>query len=181
MVYTAGPVPDPRFRFSYFCRMEHLWSPWRSQFIDTHEDEPKDESPFLKAWNQPDRDEENLLFHRGERAFIILNKFPYNPGHLLIVPVSQVADLLELEPAERNEMMDLVAYGIDVLKRALNPHGFNVGMNLGRTAGAAIDSHVHIHVVPRWNGDTNFMPTLNETKVMSHGLEEIYRRLVDSR
>lgn len=161
--------------------MERLWSPWRSHFIDTHEELPKDKSPFSAAWEQPERDEENLLLHRGERAFIILNKYPYNPGHLLVVPVRQVDDFLALEREERNEMMDLVAYGTEILQRALQPHGFNVGMNLGRTAGAAIESHVHIHIVPRWNGDTNFMPTLNETRVVSQSMEEIYRRLVDSR
>ncbi len=157
--------------------MERLWSPWRSEFIESHQDQPADWSPFADAWQDVDNDEENLLLFRGERAFIILNKYPYNPGHLLIVPVRKVADFLLLEPEERNEMMDLVAFGTAILKQAISPHGFNVGMNLGRVAGAAIESHVHIHVVPRWNGDTNFMPTLGETRVVSQNMKEVYRRL----
>lgn len=157
--------------------MERLWSPWRSHFIDTHKDAPNDTSPFARAWEQPERDEENLLLLRGERAFIIMNKYPYNPGHLLVVPVRQTGDFLQLEPDERNEMMELVDRGIRTLTQGLKPEGFNVGMNLGKTAGAAIENHVHMHIVPRWNGDTNFMPTLNETRVMSQGLDDIYRKL----
>lgn len=157
--------------------MERLWSPWRSEFIETHQDQPANWSPFADAWKDADHDEENLLLFRGELAFIILNKYPYNPGHLLIVPVRKVADFLLLKPEERNEMMDLVAFGTSVLQHAMSPHGFNVGMNLGRVAGAAIESHVHIHVVPRWNGDTNFMPTLSETRVVSQNMKEVYRRL----
>lgn len=158
--------------------MERLWSPWRSHFIDTHEDLPKDSSPFARAWEQPERDKENLLLLRGERAFIIMNRYPYNPGHLLVVPVRQTGDFLALEQEELHEMIDLVSRGTDLLRRVLNPHGFNVGMNIGRTAGAAIENHVHMHIVPRWNGDTNFMPTLNETRVMSQDLNDIYRKLV---
>ena len=157
--------------------MERLWSPWRSHFIETHEDMPKDWSPFAEAWNDPENDEENLLLYRGKRAFIILNKYPYNPGHLLVVPVRQVADFLLLEREERNELMDLVAYGTEVLQKGLAPHGCNVGMNIGRVAGAAIESHVHIHIVPRWNGDTNFMPTLGETRVVSQNMKDVYHKL----
>ncbi len=161
--------------------MERLWSPWRSHFIDTHEELPKDRSPFRAAWEEPKRDAEHLMLHRGRLAFIILNKYPYNAGHLLVVPVRQIDDFLLLEEEERHEMIDLTALGTEILREGLRPHGFNVGMNLGRTAGAAIESHVHIHIVPRWNGDTNFMPTLDETRVVSQGMEEVYARLLEAR
>jgi len=157
--------------------MERLWSPWRSQFIETHDDRPSDFSPFVAAWNEPEKDVENFLLHRGSLAFIILNRYPYNPGHLLVVPVRQVGDLLELTGEERSEMMDLVALGVRVLGRGIASHGCNVGMNLGRSAGAAIESHIHIHIVPRWNGDTNFMPTLNETRVVSQNMTDVFERL----
>jgi ATP adenylyltransferase len=162
--------------------MERLWSPWRSEFIASVKEEGGDgESPFTRAFNEPDRDEENYLLHRGRRAFIILNRYPYNAGHLLIVPVRQIADFLELDDDERHEMIDLVRFGIDVARRALSPHAFNVGMNLGRSAGAGIENHVHMHVVPRWNGDTNFMPVFDETRHISEYMHETYRKLVEAR
>ncbi len=158
--------------------MDRLYSPWRSQFIDTAGDLEDNQSPFIRAWNDPAHDRENLLLFRGETAFIILNKYPYNAGHLLICPAREVGDYLDLLREERGEMSDLVALGIRVLTEALHPQGFNVGMNLGRTAGAGIPSHVHMHVVPRWNGDMNFMPVLDEVRVISHAMEDIYERLV---
>ncbi|HVK38711.1 MAG TPA: HIT domain-containing protein [Candidatus Kapabacteria bacterium] len=162
--------------------MERLWSPWRSEFIQSAGREGDGaESPFTRAFNEPGRDEENYLLHRGERAFIILNRYPYNAGHLLIVPVRQVADFLELSDEERHEMIDLVRLGIDVLRRAMSPHAFNVGMNLGREAGAGIVNHVHMHIVPRWNGDTNFMPVLDETRHISEHMQETFRKLADAR
>ena len=162
--------------------MERLWSPWRSEFINSVKDRSEEgESPFARAFAEPDRDEENYLLHRGSQAFIILNRYPYNAGHLLIVPVRQVADFLELADGERHEMIDLVSYGIELLKRALKPDAFNVGMNLGRSAGAGIESHVHMHVVPRWNGDTNFMPVIDETRHISEYMRETFRKLVDAK
>jgi len=157
--------------------MEKLFSPWRSQFIDAaSRGEPLD-SPFASAWRDPDRDRENLLLHRGRLGFIILNRYPYNAGHLLVCPIREVGDFVDLTPDERAEMNELVALGIEVLRRVMAPHGFNVGMNLGRVAGAGIPSHVHTHVVPRWNGDTNFMPVIDEVRVISHLMEDVYDRL----
>jgi ATP adenylyltransferase len=138
-------------------------------------------SPFAEAWAEPDRDEENMLLHRGTNAFVILNKYPYNPGHLLIVPVRQVQRLADLESDELHEMMDMIAFGSAVVERALQPGGCNVGMNLGRGAGAAIDTHLHAHVVPRWDGDTNFMPILADTKVISQSMEDTFRKLIAAR
>lgn len=156
--------------------MDRLWSPWRSQFIKAHSGGETD-SPFLGAWEAPEKDEENFLLHRGERAFIILNRYPYNAGHLLVVPVRQTGDLLELEEEESAELMRLVRLGVAVVKRAMKPHGINVGLNLGRTGGAAFEDHVHFHIVPRWNGDTNFMPVLADTRVISESMETVYDEL----
>jgi ATP adenylyltransferase len=158
--------------------MERLWSPWRSQFIDSADAHKNEGSPFARAFAEPDRDAENYVVHRGERAFIIMNRYPYNAGHLLVVPVREVSDFLELDDNESSEIMSLIRLGIALLKRALAPQAFNVGMNMGRTAGAAIDTHVHFHIVPRWNGDTNFMPVLDETRVISEKMEEVYRKLL---
>lgn len=158
--------------------MNRLWSPWRSQFLDTHEEDSGNGSPFTRAWGEPEKDEENMLLYRGRKAFIIFNKYPYNAGHLLVVPVRETNDFLSLDDGERGEMMELLRLGTEILKKGLNPAGFNIGMNLGRTAGAAIDTHLHFHIVPRWNGDTNFMPVLDEVRVISHDLAELYRKLV---
>lgn len=156
--------------------MDRLYSPWRSQFIDTSADSSVG-SPFARAWNEPDRDAENMLLHRGQLAFIILNKYPYNAGHVLVCPVREVGDFLELTSEERSEMSNLVALSIRILDESLHPDGYNVGMNLGRTAGAGIPTHVHTHVVPRWNGDMNFMPILDDVRVISHAMEDVYARL----
>jgi ATP adenylyltransferase len=158
--------------------MERLWSPWRSAFIGSADAHKTEGSPFTRAYAEPERDAENYLVHRGERAFIIMNRYPYNAGHLLVVPVRETGDLLELDEQESGELMRLMRFGVEMLRRALSPQAFNVGMNMGRTAGAAIDTHIHFHIVPRWNGDTNFMPVLDETRVISENMDEVYRKLV---
>ena len=161
--------------------MERLWSPWRSQYIASVADESTgDASPFTRAYDDPSKDDENFLLYRGRRAFIILNRYPYNAGHLLVVPVREIADFLALDDDERHEMMDLAARGVEVLKTALKPDAFNIGMNLGRTAGAAVANHVHMHIVPRWNGDTNFMPVLNETRHISEYMHETFQKLSEA-
>lgn len=160
--------------------MDRLWSPWRSQFIQAHS-AGDDESPFTRAWESPDKDRENFLLHRGERAFIILNRFPYNAGHLLVVPVRRTGDFLELDEEESAEIMRLVRLGVEIVTRAMKPHGLNVGLNIGRTGGAAFDDHVHVHIVPRWNGDTNFMPVLAETRVISESMERVFEELGSAR
>ncbi len=159
--------------------MERLYSPWRSEFIAGAADanSPRRDSPFQRAWNDPQRDADNYLVHRGTLAFIIMNRYPYNAGHLLVVPVRVVADVLDLTDEEFHEMNALTRLGIALLRRALAPQGLNVGMNLGRTAGAGIDFHVHMHIVPRWNGDTNFMPVLDETRVISEAMQDVYHKL----
>jgi ATP adenylyltransferase len=118
-----------------------------------------------------------LILARGERAFVILNAYPYNPGHLMVAPFRHVGELTALGPDELADADDLLQRSIRALEAAMDPHGFNLGMNLGRVAGAGIPGHVHWHLVPRWNGDTNFMPVVGETRVLPQLLEETYDRL----
>jgi ATP adenylyltransferase len=122
-------------------------------------------------------DRDNLILWRGRRAFVILNKFPYNPGHLMVVPYTHTADLDVLVPDELTDLMLSLRRAVGCLRQAMNPNGYNIGINLGRTAGAGIPGHVHYHVVPRWDGDQNFMPIIAETKVIPQHLLRTYDEL----
>ena len=121
-----------------------------------------------------DDDEANLIVHRGERCFVILNKFPYTNGHLMVAPYEHVATLQALDDKATAEMMSLVRLGMTALDSSYAPHGYNVGVNQGRVAGAGVEHHIHMHVVPRWGGDTNFMPVLGDARVMNQTLEDSY-------
>ena len=159
--------------------MEKLWSPWRSQYIDTFKEEPKENLPgslFTRILNEND-DRKNYLLYRGKNAFIIMNLYPYNSGHLMIVPYKEAKDLTELDDETRLEMFSLLDLGMQALTEVMKPHGFNIGANLGRVAGAGIEDHMHFHIVPRWNGDTNFMPVLNDVKVISEEMGRTYEKL----
>jgi ATP adenylyltransferase len=123
-------------------------------------------------------DRKNLILHRGEKCRVIMNLFPYNNGHLMVVPCAHVADIGMLDKNTSGELWDLVCLSRKALVKAFHPDGFNIGMNLGRTAGAGIATHLHVHIVPRWNGDTNFMPVLGDTKVVSQGLYDAYDALL---
>jgi len=125
----------------------------------------------------PECDCENYVLFRGQYACVVLNLYPYNNGHLMVLPYEHVASLEELSPEVQAEMMHLVSHFIKLLRRAMDPAGFNVGMNIGKAAGAGIDDHVHIHVVPRWHGDTNFMPIIAETRVIPEWLDDTYAKL----
>ena len=129
------------------------------------------------AKSKEDNDAENHILHRSEHAFVIMNAFPYNNGHLLIAPYNHVADLAGLDDAELLDMMRLTKLCTQILTRAISAHGFNIGINLGQPAGAGIADHVHLHIVPRWSGDTNFMPVLADTKVLPEALAETYAKL----
>jgi ATP adenylyltransferase len=122
------------------------------------------------------KDKENLILYRGKTAFIVMNKFPYNNGHLMVIPIRHCVDLEALNDEESQELYSLVSLSVRVLKETLRPHGFNVGLNLGGAGGAG-EPHLHFHVVPRWNGDTNFMPALGETKVIPEYLARTYDKL----
>jgi ATP adenylyltransferase len=153
---------------------EILWAPWRMEYIESV-NRPTG-CVFCLAWEGKD-DRASLIVHRGEGAFVILNRYPYNNGHLMVVPVRHTADPGALEDREKVELFDLLEASRRALEEAMHPQGYNLGMNLGRTAGAGIADHLHFHLVPRWNGDTNFMPVLGHTKVVSEGLEQTRDRL----
>jgi ATP adenylyltransferase len=127
-----------------------------------------------------DHDQKNLIVHRGKTSFIILNRYPYNNGHLMVVPYQHTAELSDLSDPEKIELFDFLALSQKVLNRVMCPQAFNIGMNLGRCSGAGIEDHLHFHVVPRWNGDTNFMPIIGHTKVVSEGLEDTWKKLSQS-
>ena len=158
--------------------MEKLWSPWRSQYIDTfkEEKEPLPGSLFTRILAEND-DRKNYLLYRGKTCFIIMNLYPYNSGHLMIVPYKEARELAELDEETRLEMFALLELGTRALNDVMKPHGFNIGANLGRVAGAGIEDHLHFHIVPRWNGDTNFMPVLNDVKVISEEMGRTYDKL----
>ncbi len=132
---------------------------------------------FCRAIECPDC-EESLIVYRGERAFVILNRYPYTSGHLMVVPYSHKPSLEQLEQETRAELMDLAAKAVSVLKKVYEPQGFNLGMNIGSAAGAGISDHVHLHVVPRWGGDTNFMSTTGDTRVLPESLVDTLRRVM---
>ncbi len=162
--------------------MEKLWSPWRSKYIESFKDEPRENLPgslFTRILNEND-DRKNYLLYRGKTCFIIMNLYPYNSGHLMIVPNKEVKDISELDTDTRLEMFELLDLGMKALNDAIKPHGFNLGANLGRVSGAGIEDHIHFHIVPRWNGDTNFMPVLNDVKVISEEMEKTYDKLLYS-
>jgi ATP adenylyltransferase len=154
--------------------MEQLWAPWRMQYIKKADDA---EGCIFCTFPAEQKDEENLILLRGKRAYIILNAFPYSNGHLMVTPFRHTANLDDLDDEEMLEMMTLTRRGVNLLKAAFNPDGFNIGINMGRVAGAGIADHVHIHIVPRWNGDTNFMPVLGDVRVIPESLNAVYQRL----
>jgi len=154
--------------------MQYIWSPWRMTYIEKHKEE--EGCVFCDAQAQPDGPE-NLIVFRGDRAFVILNRYPYTSGHLMVVPYIHEPSLEGLDPAIRAEAIELVTRAIGVLRKVYQPEGFNIGINLGDAAGAGITDHVHLHIVPRWTGDTNFMATLGQTRVLSERLEDTYFRV----
>lgn len=158
--------------------MDKLWAPWRSVYVTSAAGEPDPDCIFCAKLNDdPARDEENLLLARTDRCFVLMNLYPYNNGHLLVAPHRHVGDITALDDAEMLELFQVTRRMVEVLRRAFNPDGFNMGINVGRVAGAGIPGHFHIHIVPRWNGDTNFMPVLGDVKVISEGLEMTYRKI----
>lgn len=145
-------------------------------YIEAPKPETGEGNPFA-ALPECDDDKAVYILYRGETVYLVLNKFPYNAGHLLAIPYREVGALADLERDERAELMDMIIRGQDILQKALNPDGFNVGFNLGRAAGAGIPSHLHAHIVPRWNGDHNFMPVVSDTRVLPESLDSMWERL----
>ncbi len=153
--------------------MKRLWAPWRIEYITG---EPEEGCLFCNAMAEKD-DRKRFIVNRGETAFAMLNKYPYIGGHLLIVPARHVSQLKKLKANERAEIFDMTIDAVDALKRAIRPHGFNIGINIGRVAGAGVPGHLHVHVVPRWDGDNNFMAVLGDTRMINEHLEHIYDKL----
>jgi len=158
---------------------KNLWAPWRIGYIKGITDKG-DECFLCRDVSHPEKDDANLVLWRSKLSLVVLNKFPYNNGHLLIAPIRHIADLAEATDEEMLDLMRLVRDMQRLLTRAISPHGFNVGINLGRCAGAGLPGHVHVHVVPRWNGDTNFVSVCSDVKVISQGLAEMLEQLKET-
>ena len=157
--------------------MDILHAYWRMDYVTSAVDPTAGiDSPFSELPKLGD-DRKALIVHRGSHHYLVLNRFPYNPGHLLVVPYREVPELEDLYPDERLEMMDLLVLSQQVLKKALNPDGFNIGFNLGRASGAGIPKHLHGHVVPRWNGDSNFLPVIGKTRTLPQALDQTWEVL----
>lgn len=156
--------------------MERLWAPWRIKYIEqVREDGTKCIFVDLPA---QENDRKNLILHRGKTAFVILNAYPYTNGHLMIAPYKHTQNLDDLDDEELLETGRLIRACVSWLSKAFRPEGFNIGMNLGKAAGAGIEDHLHWHVVPRWAGDTNYMPVVGEVRVLPQSLDESYDRLM---
>ncbi|MFC2032971.1 HIT domain-containing protein [Chloroflexota bacterium] len=155
--------------------MEQIWAPWRIQYIQME----KPEGCILCDKPKENNDVENHILYRGKTNFIILNSFPYNPGHLMVAPYRHVDSPENLTKQELHEHFDIVGLAIKVLRREFNPGGFNIGANLGKIAGAGIEDHFHTHIVPRWQGDTNCMPVISNTRVIPEALADTYQKLRD--
>lgn len=152
---------------------EHVWAPWRMEYIHMA---PEDKPKGCIFCNKPkdDKDEDDLILYRGKSVFVIMNRYPYNNGHLMVVPYRHLSDYNDLTKDELLELGEVTQMSIEILKKKMSPNGFNVGFNIGESAGAGIAEHIHQHIVPRWTGDTNFMPVLCHTKVMVDGLNECW-------
>jgi len=156
--------------------MEQLWAPWRIEYIL----KAGEGACFLCQKPQQDDDESNLVLHRGKSNFVILNAYPYNPGHLMVVPYRHLGHLEDLTDDELREHFDIVKRSVKLLTEVLKPAAFNVGLNIGKIAGAGVDDHIHTHIVPRWQGDTNFMPIIANDKVLPEALAATYKKLKEN-
>ncbi len=153
--------------------MEQIWAPWRIEYIER----PTESGCIFCQKPKEANDEANFILYRGQNNFIILNAFPYTPGHLMVAPYRHIANLQELTDDEVKEHLDIVKKAVKLLTEALKPAGFNIGLNIGKIAGAGIECHIHTHIVPRWQGDVNFMPVLSNTRVISEALAATYEKL----
>ncbi|MDD5312388.1 MAG: HIT domain-containing protein [Dehalococcoidia bacterium] len=156
--------------------MKKIWAPWRIQYI---EKAGRMEGCILCDKPAEKNDEINLILYRGRKNFVILNAYPYTPGHLMVAPYRHVGDLNDISEEESREHNEVIKLCLNLLNTTVKPDGFNIGMNLGRVAGAGVLGHVHTHIVPRWQGDNNFMPVVADVKVLSEGLSATYKKLKD--
>jgi len=157
--------------------LQRLWSPWRSQYIASGVDSYGEGCVFCNIVADPDNDAAHFVLHRGEHAFVLLNLYPYITGHLMVVPYLHTSEFDAVPKEITDEMMDLAKRSQTALREVYSPSGFNLGMNLGSAAGAGIADHIHIHVLPRWSGDTNFMTTVGDSRVIPEALDATYAKL----
>ncbi len=157
------------------AELERMWAPWRMEMIRAPH--CKDEGCFLCTKPAQDKDRENLVLERGETCYCLMNLYPYNNCHLMVVPYRHSGEIMDLTPQELAELMRLAQRWIAIIRKAARPEGFNVGMNLGRIAGAGMAEHLHLHIVPRWGGDTNFMSVFGGSRVINQALEETWEEL----
>lgn len=165
--------------------MKNLYAPWRSDYTTStartkNENAPSEACVFCAHRDHPQDDAKNFILQRHEHVFVMFNKFPYNAGHLLVVPYAHVGSLELLSKEARSELIEVTTHAMTILKRETGAEGFNSGLNIGKAAGAGIPSHLHMHVLPRFTGDTNFLPTLGETRVISFDLNAMYQHLVQA-
>ncbi len=156
--------------------VKRIWAPWRINYVTAITQKPRG-CVFCRMLKE-DRDRENLIFIREKYCFAVLNIYPYNNGHAMAIPYRHIKDLRHLRREERNNLFDLVDTTQTLLEKVIKPNGFNIGINVGKVAGAGFPGHAHIHIVPRWNGDVNFMPVTAETKVISQSLRDLYAVLI---
>ena len=159
--------------------MDHLWAPWRMEYLERDKTE-RDVCVFCKKLADTSNDRENLVLFRAEYAFVIMNLYPYNNGHLMIVPIEKHDDMTQLDDCILSEVIKISKECMKILKREFNCEGFNFGLNMGKSAGAGIDDHLHFHVVPRWSGDSNFMPVIGHTKIIMENFYDTYDKLKPS-
>ncbi len=159
--------------------MEQMWSPWRSKYIGSFKNKKQiDECFVCHAIENPDEDEENLVIARFDNAFVLMNRYPYNSGHLLITPLEHKPSLSDLSAETRAELMEVINLSTIVIEEAFSPQGYNVGLNSGAASGAGLPGHLHFHVVPRWSGDTNFTAVVGDYKVINESMEDSRNKLI---
>ena len=159
--------------------MDRLWAPWRLSYVASAKPPGENDPCFICQGLAEKNDRAHLVAWRGPRSVVVLNRFPYNNGHLLIAPNAHKGELHELDADEMLEMQQTIARLVGILRDMMKPDGFNVGLNLGKSAGAGLPGHLHWHLVPRWNGDTNFMPVLADTRVIVQSLDQFYTYLTE--
>jgi ATP adenylyltransferase len=157
--------------------MDHLWAPWRLAYVATGKPAGEDQPCFICRGLEEDEDRKNLIVRRTPRSLVMLNRYPYNNGHLLVAPLAHKGRLSELTADELLDLMQTVTQMVEQLRALMKPDGYNVGLNLGKAAGAGLPGHLHWHIVPRWDGDTNFMPVLGDVKVIVQSLHALYDQL----
>ena len=155
--------------------MNYMFASWRRKYITEKKNNKK--CVFCSAIEQNEDSVENLIVHRGEHAFLILNRYPYTSGHVMVLPYKHVLDLNDLDNETRTEMMNMVDQTIKALKIAYAPDAFNIGINMGAAAGAGIEAHIHMHVVPRWNGDVNFITSVGDVRILPESLEDSFQKI----